>query len=263
MNRRRISAGIWIGSPVNNAKGRPPRPAGRRAQAGGGGHLIQVWRRLQDLRGSPFVGAPEVSLLPGYARTHPCGSRQHGLTSLWNAGFEALASESVGRMIITWLVRILRFFSITAVGLILGLGFWYASSTGRFQQWTEVPVKSQEIPDYIDTIAGQDPPLPPGRISRPCDYSSSEFSFMANPPRQIVDCIQRVDVYVDGSERSTHAIDSSGRVWEWRYGTTALEAVSAMPLSACSGLFIGMAAGFAIEAVKANAGRTRTAGRRV
>ncbi len=128
---------------------------------------------------------------------------------------------------------------ISAAGLILGVGLWFVSELGYFQHWTQLSVDRREAPGYLAAARNSRPPAPPGGITDPCDFSTSEFSLLANPPKDIVDCVQRLEVYADGDGRVTYVIDSDGRIWQWEFVRSASSGTFMMMAWALSGLLIG------------------------
>jgi hypothetical protein len=55
-------------------------------------------------------------------------------------------------------------------------------------------------------------------ITKPCDFSSPEFTFLANPPINSVSCIQATTYYApDGFDQNAYVLDRSNDVWEWSH----------------------------------------------
>ena len=150
---------------------------------------------------------------------------------------------------------------IAAPGLLLAIGFWCASDVGYFQHWTRVSERPRDLPGYLGTPGEPIQLLPPDRITSTCDFSTPEFSFLTDPPKDITDCVQELRVYADGDVRVTYVIDSGGGIWEWILARSAYAEVMAMISWSCSGLFIGIVVGLLAEGLKMYVDRRRTKNR--
>ena len=79
--------------------------------------------------------------------------------------------------------------------------------------------------------------------TKPCVYSSPEFFFLANAPRNIVDCIQLVTPYPDGYGRSAYVLDKDGTLWEWSHLTGAYSNLFLVYFLPGIGIIVGLVVG--------------------
>ncbi len=162
-----------------------------------------------------------------------------------------------GDLMASCLVRILRLVSIGVVGLILGIGYWQATDLGYFEHWTQLSEKPQDVQGYLGPPGAPIRLLPPARITSPCDFSRPEFSPVTNPPKEIVDCVQRLDVYADGDVRVTYVIDGDGRVWKWVLSHSLGSVAVALISSVCYGVLIASLVELLAEGLKMYVDRRR------
>jgi hypothetical protein len=128
------------------------------------------------------------------------------------------------------------------VGLIVGFTWGYVSESGFFRQWHQLPSSPSKISElitvsdgtlFVKTVDGsvlqcssyKNECWVPGKVSeidegwtkitKPCDLSSSEFSFLTRPPKHIAACIQGATQYAEALGRETYLMDTDGNVWEW------------------------------------------------
>ncbi len=80
---------------------------------------------------------------------------------------------------------------------------------------------------------------------------------MTNPPKEIVDCVQRLDVYADGDVRVTYVIDGDGRVWKWALSHSLSSVAAALISSVCYGLLIASLVELLAEGLKMYVDRRR------
>ncbi len=122
-------------------------------------------------------------------------------------------------------------------GLVLGRIVWQASEEHYFDRWMRLPTPTFQVADLITApsgsiyvkatdgetyrcLIGRDEcwgrePLPKQfswdvNVVTPCNYTSPEFSFITNSPRNVDDCMQVETRYADGYELSIHRY---GREW--------------------------------------------------
>ena len=107
---------------------------------------------------------------------------------------------------------------------------------------TPRPLPHPELP----CAAGYSNSATPVEIQEPCDFSSTEFSFISNPPRGIEDCIQVEVNYIDGYIRHTFVLDGDGRVWQWRQARSGIKASVEQVCFPGLGLFIGVCLGIPV-----------------
>ena len=167
---------------------------------------------------------------------------------------------------------------LALIGAIIGLVVANMNDAGYFARWHQLPpppakvtqlvtVESQgglALPRiYIKTIANetyscedtahecwvmQAPSFennPHSRITQPCNYSSPEFSALANPPGNIVDCIQ--DLEISGGEalgRFTFALDKDGGIWKNSHWSNSLGLVQQAIVFAFFGATVGLVVGY-------------------
>ena len=152
-------------------------------------------------------------------------------------------------------MRIVRFISISAIGFLLGFAGWHFSNLGYFQRWEKLPVTPQDIPGYFSVSKQK---TYPGlvEITKPCDYSTVEFSLLAKPPDKIADCLQRLELDPEGSMRITYVLDIDTSVWKWEYIDNTNAAFLSMLCLPSSGLLIGIGIAFLVETSKFYVNRT-------
>ena len=158
------------------------------------------------------------------------------------------------------------------LGLLLGIGVSQARNAGYFEQWQQTaspPVKIEELITsgkgtiLAKTIDGEilrctnwreecwipaQLPSPVDDayvtiVTKPCDFSSPEFSLLTNRPREIIDCIQDKTTYADGWGEQTYVLDADGVVWEWSHGGTVYSAGGGHILFSCLGMLLGVCLG--------------------
>jgi hypothetical protein len=85
----------------------------------------------------------------------------------------------------------------------------------------------------------------PVEVTKPCDFSSSEFSPLTNVPESTIDCIQTFERQPDGFVRGAYVLDKDGTVWHWYTSASADPSVLIMLVcitvfGAIVGLLIGI-----------------------
>ena len=136
-------------------------------------------------------------------------------------------------------MKIVKIIAFGAIGLFLGLGLSSIIESGYFQPWKKLSAPPPNMSAYFSVGEEQNSPTPV-KITKPCDFSSPEFSLLSNSPKNIVDCIQRSEVYPDGYGRFASVLDSDGNVWEWAHVVTASDSLSSMICLPSLGLLIGV-----------------------
>ncbi len=169
------------------------------------------------------------------------------------------------------------------IGFIFGIVFWQFIKSGYLQGWEKLPAPPHRITELISTPSESpfiktsdgatytysdwknegwiqesvDPNYFPGpfEITRPCKFSSPEFSFLVKHPQNLADCLQLNISYPDGSGRYTFVLDRNGYLWDWsivddNYGT--LLGILWYP---GSGFFTGLLLGAAIPFLVKKANR--------
>ncbi len=167
----------------------------------------------------------------------------------------------------------MRFFRVALlgfVGLIAGLATGYILRGGYYVQWHKLPPSPAPIAEFLtvssDTLfvrtvdgsvlqcsglgnqcwtQGQ---LPANdvkwtEVTKPCDFSSSEFSFLTHPPNNARACIQGDTQFIEARWRETYLMDAEGNVWEWSYtfgGPSLLDEVCGSIICAAAGVLIGL-----------------------
>jgi hypothetical protein len=136
-------------------------------------------------------------------------------------------------------VTILIFF-----GLVLGRIVWQASEEHYFDRWVRLPTPTFQVADLITApsgsiyvkatdgetyrcLIGRDEcwgrePLPKQfswdvNVVTPCNYTSPEFSFITNSPRNVDDCMHVETRYADGYELSDYILTRDGEIWVWTF----------------------------------------------
>jgi hypothetical protein len=146
-------------------------------------------------------------------------------------------------------MQVIKIIAFAAIGLFLGYVFWNLTESGYFQRWEKLSPPPQNIPEYFSLGEEQSSPSPI-KIIKPCDYSFPEFSILSNSPQNMVDCVQRSEMYPDGYGRFASVLDGDGNVWQWTYITTAYDSLGSMLCWSGLGLLFGVI--IAIVAKKPN-----------
>jgi hypothetical protein len=163
---------------------------------------------------------------------------------------------------------------LALAGLILGFVAYPIVSSGYFVRWEELPPPPQKASEivpvgdtsfYIKTSDGtiyyknkwyheiwvieKDIPDPCTfcEITTPCDFSSPQFSFLTNHPKNVNTCFQ-VHTY-DSPETVTNyaiAIDGDNNYWEWVFEPSMFESVYGLICFPPVGLLLGIIIGLAI-----------------
>jgi hypothetical protein len=158
------------------------------------------------------------------------------------------------------------------VGLIAGLTWGYVSDGGYSEQWHKLPAPPSKISELVTVsdgtlfvktldgsvlqcssirnqcwIHGQVPDNDDNwtKVTKPCNFSSSEFSFLTHPPKNITSCIQGATQNAEALGRETYLMDADGNVWEWHHnfsGPGPTLTVFASIMCATLGVIIGLCA---------------------
>jgi hypothetical protein len=147
-------------------------------------------------------------------------------------------------------MRVLKVIVLGVIGLFLGYGLGVGILSGYFQRWEKQEMTPQEIEEIFTVESLEDISYPMTTITKPCDLSSSEFSFFSNHPLQIKDCIQRSELYADGYFHYTYVLDDNGNVWGTKYGNSANNAINTMLCLLSLGLLLGIAGALLITSPK-------------
>ena len=127
-------------------------------------------------------------------------------------------------------MRFVRVALFGIAGLVVGLTTGYILKGGYAKQWHKVPPSPFGISEFL-TISdrtlfvravdgsvlqysdfrnqgwtqGQLPDNEPKwtEVTKPCDFSSSEFSFLTRPPKNTTACIQGSTQFIEGRMRET------------------------------------------------------------
>jgi hypothetical protein len=178
-------------------------------------------------------------------------------------------------------MRFIRILVFGIMGLMIGLGVENVLSSGYSEKWHELPPPPSAISEllvvfngtlFVRTVDGSllqcsnirnecwtQGQIPENyrdwvRITMPCDFSSSEFSFLTNPPKNIGACIQGVEQFGEGTGRETYLLDKAGNVWEWNYTFAGYNPIYATIAPYCCP-FSGVALGFVWLLIKAKKNR--------
>ena len=133
----------------------------------------------------------------------------------------------------------------TIIGASLAASVFVMRTRGYFEQWHELavaPLGAIELLSdetgaiYVKTstdetyrldwcegdecwVKGEVPQdaakVQPVEVTKPCNFSSPEFSLFTNAPRGIIDCIQTLEPQPDGFVRYAYVLDKDGTVWHW------------------------------------------------
>jgi hypothetical protein len=125
-----------------------------------------------------------------------------------------------------------------AISFFIGVGIWHITDNGYLQRWEKLPLEVQSISQHFALEEGIS--SRPTKITKPCDYSMPEFSWFSNSPKNIVDCVQKSEIFADGYLRFTSALDNKAIVWEWKHMKTANESIRQMICFPSAGLIIGV-----------------------
>ena len=167
-------------------------------------------------------------------------------------------------------MRLAKILAIGLIGLILGLAWSRSISSGYFQAWEKLPPPPLPIIEFVAVGEGSiiaktandsvlrcsswlhecwaqadlsKSSFDHTRVTKPCDFSSPEFSSFKSHPKNTIDCIQGVTQYAEGVGMDTYILDSDGNVWEWSYifaGNETLFAAFAPYCCPSFGLLIGI-----------------------
>ena len=103
-----------------------------------------------------------------------------------------------------------RFVLFAIGGFFLSIFLYNAYDAGYFERWEKMTNVSQEVIGYFSITDHE--------LENPsCDYSSPEFSFISNSPRNIVDCAQNIMRYAEGNYRDVYVLDNEGNYWIWSH----------------------------------------------
>jgi hypothetical protein len=130
-----------------------------------------------------------------------------------------------------------------ATGLLLGLGIFYLDTSGYFERWEKLPNPTVEDVSFVSTEIP-----PPGHgpnSNKPCDFSTIEFSFVINPPKQIQKCVQVVYRAAEAYTNLTLIIDTNGNYWRWSHFSYAMEEFIKSIFYPICGLAFGLGIGLA------------------
>jgi hypothetical protein len=163
--------------------------------------------------------------------------------------------------------KILQLAVFTLLGFVLGTLIWRAINAGYFQQWHKLLPASVEFKElamagsgdvYANAVDGKTyrcsswknecwilDQAPTGihfvgEVTKPCDFSLPEFSFLANPPINSVSCIQARTDYGDGFSKYAYVLDRSSDVWEWSHPVSAYSSYFMMFALPGAGLLLGL-----------------------
>src|SRR6266508_1538141 len=110
-------------------------------------------------------------------------------------------------------MRFIKVIALGIIGLLLGLALFQLDTSGYFERWQRL---SNPSADVLNLFSQRTTPDEYGN-PQPCDESSAEFSFLSNTPKEIVDCIQRLDRAADANTRTVYVTNKDGEVWMWSY----------------------------------------------
>ena len=99
---------------------------------------------------------------------------------------------------------------LVALGILFGLIANSVIEAGYFQQWQGLTAPATPLTELATHTYFNG-------ITKPCDYSAPEFSFLTNAPRNIVDCVRAENQHFETPGYTTYALGSDGRVWTWEY----------------------------------------------
>lgn len=108
-------------------------------------------------------------------------------------------------------MRFIRVIALGIIGLLLGIVLFQLDTSGYFERWHKLSSPSNEV---LDLFSQKTTPDEYGNPT-PCDESSSEFSFPSNAPKEMVDCVQRIDRAADAKTRTVYATNKDGEAWTW------------------------------------------------
>lgn len=144
-------------------------------------------------------------------------------------------------------LRFVRIVGFGIIGILLGFSLLIVDDI-YFQPWHEIStLPNQTIELYPGSTVKVFSPEswavhPEYRSTKPCDYSSPEFSLFNNHPKIIQDCIQVTYLY--GAEYLidfTYILDSNGSVWKWSSDPDSQERDRKGTYFIVSGFIIGVA----------------------
>jgi hypothetical protein len=110
-------------------------------------------------------------------------------------------------------MRFIKVIALGIIGLLLGVALFQLDTSGYFERWQKV---SNPPADILNLFSQKTTPDEYGN-PQACNESSSEFSFLNNTPKEIIDCIQRIDRAADATDRTVYVKNEDGEVWMWSY----------------------------------------------
>lgn len=128
------------------------------------------------------------------------------------------------------------------IGLLLGVGIFQLDTNGFFERWKKLTSPSTDILNLFEIEGASS-----GNgveITKPCNFSTPEFSFVSNYPKDIVDCVQKIVREADVYTKSAYAKDSKGIIWEWRLFSYAYAENSKLFMYPLLGFAFGLAITF-------------------
>jgi hypothetical protein len=133
-------------------------------------------------------------------------------------------------------MRSVRIIVFGIIGILLGIGLFNLDDYGYFGRWQKLPDSPERILGLFSSENWQNDPGV--KYTKPCDYSSPEFSFLNNHPKNTTDCVQVFIQYAEGAHRYSYAIDQGGDIWEWDH--LAINELSELILLTTLGCVIGI-----------------------
>ena len=134
-------------------------------------------------------------------------------------------------------MRFIKVITLGTIGLLLGIGWFRLDTSGYFEHWQKLSNPTAEVLDLFSQRTAPDEYGNP----QPCDHSSAEFSFLSNAPKEMVDCIQRIDRSADANTRTVYVINKDREAWKWSYVDYAYDYFAKMIYFPAIGLIFGAA----------------------
>jgi hypothetical protein len=133
-------------------------------------------------------------------------------------------------------MRSVRIFVFGIIGLLLGIGLFNLVDYGYFERWKKLPDSSYHSLNLFISENWQN--NDGTKFTKPCNYSSPEFFFLSNYPRDIADCVQIHVQYAEGAHFYSYVLEQDGYIWEWNH--LAINELSEMTIFSLSGSLIGI-----------------------
>jgi hypothetical protein len=147
-------------------------------------------------------------------------------------------------------MHFIKVIALGITGLLLGIAWFQLDTSGYFERWQRLSNPPAEVLDLFSQITTPDEYGNP----QPCAESSAEYSFFSNAPKEIVDCIQRIDRAADANWRTVYVKNNDEEVWMWSYFDYAYDYYAKRIYFPMIGFAFGMVTAFFMNRRASNKG---------